>query len=282
MKHNTFAYYLFFLFCSLLSFLIGCSTNESPKEYIAKVGDEVLTKRDIPTLIDTNINSRNVQLQAYINSWIDDMMLYQEAKKNGFDKAEDIEQRIDDVRKKLSVQKLIDENVYLTDDTVISEHQLQTYFEEHPNEFIANDVELLMSSVTYSQRNYANTFRALLLRGASWKQAIEQIKKNPDAIVRLSEKIFLTKQSLSSPELWNVASSMNVNDISFPVRTSEGYTIFVVHDIERKGEKQHFLFARDEVRERIFIQKRNTRYTTFLKDLREKYVPEIHLEDSIH
>jgi hypothetical protein len=117
-------------------FVLGSCKNDVPeKAYLAKVYNYTLYEEDVPE----DILEDEMKLEIYINQWIENNILYYNAR---------IDSRIDEKEVNLQVDKFKQElyYYYLEDllikeklDTSVSESQISSYYNENKEEFVLKD-----------------------------------------------------------------------------------------------------------------------------------------------
>lgn len=116
----------------------ACSGGEDKGELLAKVGEQELYANDLPFLEFTAEDSAEV-VSAYINSWVADRILVEEANNTEQIDHQSIEQRVDQFRNDLLIHEL--ENIKINEqlDTAVSETEIKDYYNEHEDDFQLND-----------------------------------------------------------------------------------------------------------------------------------------------
>ena len=72
---------IFFLYCIIV--LVSCSMREDASSIVlARVGDAVLTTKDLPDLSSKGALSKDA-VSAFIEEWVNDAVLYRSAKNRG-------------------------------------------------------------------------------------------------------------------------------------------------------------------------------------------------------
>lgn len=253
--------------------LIGCSRNQQPAEYVAKINGEMLMRQQIETL------RTKYERRSYINAWVNETLLFLEAQKSGIGDDELFREQMQAVRRQLLIQRLLENEVYLPSDTAMNEDTLQSYYHTHRDEFIAAEHQVMLSGIVFRLRDEANGFRNKILRGNAWETQIEISKNRNAGTVQILEKRFFTKQTIPSQEMWNVAQSLRAGAISFPLALGQAYAIVRVDAMQRKGEISPYHFVRDEIRQRLIIALRRQRYEEFLLHLKNKYSVDVQTSD---
>ncbi|MBS4028033.1 MAG: peptidyl-prolyl cis-trans isomerase [Ignavibacteriales bacterium] len=258
----------------LSSAFVGCSRKESPANFLARVGDEVLTEESLSSVMRDDERSKKTMRDAYIQSWVNETMLFQEAVNNNVTTGDKFTSQMEDFRRQLAVRTFLEQTLYLPDDTLIEEARMVQYFQAHHREFNVLETAVQLSGIIFPEKKDANRFRTEFFRGVSWQQLIKTFSAD-DKGKKVFENTIYLRQTLFSPEIWNVALTLKPNEISFPVQTSLGYAVVRLLDIQKKGEPSRFAFVRNEIRQRIITDIRQRRYEQYIKSLNEKYQPEI-------
>ena len=132
----------YFLSILLLSVLFSCNRNENATEnkVVAKVFDKYLYVSDLDGIFPANISkddsisiSRN-----YINNWIKKQLMVRKAEINLSDENKDIQKQIDDYRSSLLIFRYKQELISQKIDTVVTEQEIENYYNEFSGNFILN------------------------------------------------------------------------------------------------------------------------------------------------
>ncbi len=255
---------------------LGCQKQQHGK-VVAKVGDSELTLEEIKSQLDKSLISSREQLQKYILNWINGELLYQEALKQGVDKSNQFQNQMNEMKRQLAIQQLIEQKIYI-DSAKVSDSTALNYFNQNQTEFFVKDDIIKINSATFTTREQAASFVSQISRGLSWKDAIEKVKSDSALASNLIEIItekFFSQKNIYPEETWKIATALGINEISFPIKTAKGYSVVQLLARKMKGEKADFEIARDEVVQRIIIEDRRKRYTELLNNLRNKNKVEI-------
>ena len=131
------SYYIILVF--LLS---SCSSFDNNDEVlIARLGDSYLYEHQVTSLINSKLSSVDslTFIQKYINNWAQEELLLQKAVLNINQDQLEIDKRLESYRRSLLIhayeQKLIEQSL----DTLILEDQLQSYYNQHADDYILAD-----------------------------------------------------------------------------------------------------------------------------------------------
>ena len=255
----------------------GCRPREPKSGYIARVGDSYLTWEEMQTDNDSTPASSDARIRQGVARWVNNELLYQEARRQGLENSEMVQLRLRDVRKELSIEAFLQKEIY--GDTVqIAEDSIRGYYAGHPQEFILREDLVQVNLVAFSDRAKANSFRSKIVGGSRWDAVLTAAQN--DTSVQKSMTMFTsaryhTQQTLFPPELWRVAMNLPPGEISFPVRTQGSFVLIQTLARYRQGTNTPLDFARSEIRQRLIIERRRQRYSDLIARLRSRYEVEI-------
>ncbi|MDI6779834.1 MAG: peptidylprolyl isomerase [Bacteroidota bacterium] len=268
------------VFIGFLIIFNSCKKDETQKPFIARVGDSYLTVEDAEKYLEGNLDTANIRLKSFINKWIESEILYQEAAKKGIPESEEIKQQLNEVKKQLAVQLFIDKEVY-ADSNEISDSELYLYYELHSEEFTLREDAVKLNLAAFKDRQSANNLRTSVLKGKSWADAMKKLRADEDKEKNLQMNVsahLFTQLTLYPTELWKVVQNLSKDDVSFPVKIGDVFYIVQVIEKFMKGSVANLDLIKDEVRTRLTIEKRKSKYANLLADLQKKYLIQINID----
>ncbi len=259
-------------------FLAACGRDSGRGGYVARVNSAVLTDADIAHMRDS-LGEMGAASRDYVNEWVVNELLYQEAERRGVTDEPAFREQLDAMRKRLAVAALLQESVYgKVDSSAINADSVTAVFSRTASAFALREDVTQASSVLFRDRDAANAFRTRVLRGGAWDAALAEIlshRTQPSPVLRSADHQFYTRATLYPEELWKLARSLAREEISFPLRTEEGYYVLRTHLTLRQGEIPPLAYVRAEVRERMLMDLRRDRYEAFLGTLRKRHTIDI-------
>lgn len=134
---------LHFCFCFFLGLFIGgCkSTPASVENPIARVGDAYLYLSEIKEAVTEKSNPADSieNVNKYINNWVREMLVLQQAEKNLTEDKKDFEKMVENYRKSLVTYQYESELVKQKLDTVVSNEEIESYYIQNKNNFELRD-----------------------------------------------------------------------------------------------------------------------------------------------
>src|SRR4051812_46006583 len=154
-KNNLSLIDCFFAFCLVFVVLLSSFSNsfsgQADEKPIARVGAAYLYKSDLPAemtaLAGRNQNSAvnaskddSMQIvKKYIDNWIHETLLLQHAKKNLSDDKKKFDKMVEDYKKSLVTYQYESELVKQKLDTVVSDEEIEEYYNENKANFELKD-----------------------------------------------------------------------------------------------------------------------------------------------
>lgn len=250
----------------------GCSKTETSKTPVARLDNKTLGLEEIREHIDTTREPSQAQIQQYVQRWLTEESLYREAVERGLDRSEELNQKVDDIRRQLAINALLDQEVYSQQLSNITPEEVQQYYTAHLKEFNLTQDMALLSYVLLKNRDAANEFRNAVLKGTPWSTAV--VQRASSIQVRVDSS-YQTQASLMPAELWRVATRMAIREISFPVNTNNGYYVLVVWKYVKQGQTAELSMVEQEIRGRLVVERRRKLYDQLIQSLRAKHAIEV-------
>ena len=266
--------------CLLL--FIGCGRKDSSQQPLARIDDRTLTLQDVRARLDSSRGVTAAQVGEYTRRWINDEILYREAVRRGLDNTEHARAQLEEVRRQLAINALLEEEIYSDKLSQSTTAEVSQYYNAHSKEFTLSTDVALVSHVLFRDRDAANAFRTAVLKGTSWKQAIGLMLADPQQSAQIIAKVdsgYYSQSTLLPAELWRVAAASSKQEPSFPIRTNEGSYILIVWKLSRQGQVADLAYMENDVRSRLTIERRRRNLTSLVETLRSKHTVEYLLSD---
>ncbi|MCX7984613.1 MAG: peptidyl-prolyl cis-trans isomerase [Bacteroidetes bacterium] len=257
--------------------VVGCSKEQPAHTPVARLDNETLTLESIRADLDTTKELSQFQIQQYVQRWLRDEILYQEAIAQGLDKSEDVERRVAEVRRQLVINELLKKEVYSIQPGDIPFITVQEYYEKNKKDFLLQHDVVLLSYVLFKNRDVATEFRNTVVKGTPWNVALQQLSTTPD--VRI-DSMYFSQATLIPPELWRVATTIKEREVSFPISTTDGFYILCVWKYSKQGQQADLPYVENKIRARLVIEQRKMVYDSLVTALRKKHTIHIYTSGS--
>jgi peptidyl-prolyl cis-trans isomerase C len=185
--------------------------------------------------------------KQFVENMILNELLYAEGQKQGYDKDEDIERQVNDLRRRLVVQRVVRE---FQKPPEITDEQAKKYYDDNPN--LYSSTQIRASHILVKDEAQAKEIRDQVKADPSKFAEIAKEKSTDKTSGAKGGDLGMFGQGRMVPEFERAAFALKPNEISDVVKTQYGYHIILV--VERKeGERRPF----DQVKEQIKATLRN-------------------------
>jgi hypothetical protein len=262
-----------FFFLLLLALLFSsCTHEQQDTRVVARVDDQVLTMDAIRSQVDSTRILLPADLQQIVNRWITSELLYQEARQRGYDASDEIQRKVAEARKQLSIASLLEKEVYSLAESSVQQNEIAKYFQEHQADYILKEDLARLSLAIFHAQDAANQFRAAALSSSGWDESVAQFRNDEiRGLLSVTDSVFYTPSSLYPPELWKVASALGMEEVSFPIKTSVGYIVIRSLGKFKKGTLTPLMAVEEDIRRRLAMERRQELYQNFIQQLRNKH-----------
>jgi hypothetical protein len=252
------------------SILTGCGKEQPKSEYVARVNDAYLTKKELASLIDTTMVN-TLHKSEVIRNWVNREILFQQAENEGILQKDDYQRLVKNSGKELAGVLLLDS--YISSVTInFEQRELINYFEENSDDFKLPDISYLLNIIHFSNEDRAVEFRSLVL-DSDWQKAMN-VFYSESAIISNENKVLLKEQDVSSIKVLRVVKRMHPLEISIVISEREGYyTVVQVLEKYLKGSVPSYNVIKQDVEKRYLAEKR--------KELLENYIKDLYSENEI-
>lgn len=264
---------------ALLIVFSGCSDNSHRKQFIARVGTSELTEED---LIQDSLAGQHPASSTAVNDWIVNELLFQEAARRGLTTTDAFRRQVDAAKRRLAIAALLEQELYTpADSALVNEAAIAQAFAASGPQYVLHEDVVLASYALFADRETANSFRSTLLRGTSWADALQQIRDNQKTaplLLQAATRQYFTQHTMYPQELWKLTHSLGKDEVSYVLTVNDGLYVVKVFGIKRQGDIPDLDYVRTEVRYRLLIDERRTRYERLVADLRSKHGVELRVD----
>ena len=266
-----------FIAAALLVIAAGCGRDSSSGKFLARVGSSELTQEELARVSDS-LGIIRSSSRSFVEEWVASELLYQEAQRRGLTESAEFHSRLEAARKQLAIDALLQKEVYAPGAVTLSDEDVASFFQANASQFTLKEDVVQLSYVLFSERDDANAFRANVLHGTAWDEALSRTRGDSLSgryVRAIAARQFFTQATLYPEELWKLARTLSREEPSFAVRAGSGYYIVVVHGIQHAGETPRFEYVKEDVRNRLLIDKRRERYEKLLSEIRSRQVVDL-------
>ncbi|WP_339890020.1 hypothetical protein [uncultured Flavobacterium sp.] len=147
-----------FLFLVIITVFVSCKkgTNEVDNIAIARVNNSNLYKEDIKGLVPAGTSKKDsiIIVNDYIDRWASQKLLFNAAELNLSDeKQTELNKLVEQYKKDLYTKAYIEQLVYKSFDTIVSENEIKEYYEKNKENFKTNTALVKMSYIQINKSN---------------------------------------------------------------------------------------------------------------------------------
>jgi hypothetical protein len=241
----------------------GCKTKPPvTSPIVARVGDRILTADEISTWeasqhrVDVSPDAR----AAFIQHWVEDELLYQNARDRGLTDDPWVIEKIDDVTRKLLVSRLTEiENSQVT---LPASSEIEAYYGDHIAEFVWNKPHYVAFFWKSDHRTNLENIRT----GIQHRKLVPGSASEAD-----TGRVDIQDQSTVDAEALNVITRLSLEQISQVVRVGDAYWMFKLLKKDEAGSRQAIEDVSDNISGRLMEEARNRRHDQLVRELIDKY-----------
>ncbi len=273
------------LVVSLFCFLLSCNDNE---KVLATVGDAELTESDAYVLMKhmgMQFDDKE-DLRAFVTRWCEFEVYKQELSENHPDQWKLVELRSSEYQGDLSKYYLEEIRVRQLLDTIVSDDELQAYYDEHRDEFLLNDyiVQALYLKIPKELDFKAEDVHVhYLLKNDKDLAEINSYAKlyAQNYYFDDSSWIYFDELAKDIPLTKYNVDNIVLNRTKTYFSDDEHWYFLNILDYKLKDEAPPLAFLRDRIRSIIVSQRlndiREKNEAKLLKELKKKHEINIHL-----
>jgi peptidyl-prolyl cis-trans isomerase C len=243
---------------------------EATGDNVAVVGEHVINTTAFQAEVDKLPQQHRQWTQTpqgrkyIVDNLVEGFLIEDEAKRRGVDKRPDVVQKIDNYRRQLLKDGLMED--ILKGETHVTDADAQKYYDGHPAEFKQPERVKVLDMVL-AKEDEARAVVAQLNKGADFAALAREKSVDPYTKERSGDLPEFTKDMRQ--ELYaDAAAAKKPGQIIGPVKTSQGFHVMkFVKKIP--PEEKAFDQVKDSLKARLQAMKRQEAYNGFLKSLRE-------------
>jgi peptidyl-prolyl cis-trans isomerase C len=185
--------------------------------------------------------------RQFVENMVLNDLLYAEGQKQGFDKDDDIDRQVNELRRRLVVQRVVRE---FQKPPEITDDDAKKYYDDNPN--LYSTTQIRASHILVKDEATANEIHDQLKSDPSKFADIAKEKSTDKTSGAKGGDLGMFGQGRMVPEFERVAFALKVGELSDVVKTQYGYHIILISD-RKEGERRPF----DQVKEQIKATLRN-------------------------
>ncbi len=253
--------------------ILSCTKGEKAGEVLAKVDDSMLTTEEFYNQIPPGWKDvlSFEEKRSFVNDWIETELLYREARKRGLDRDPKVVAQFETIKKEILKNELLLREM---DKAKITDEVVQRYYEDHQEDY-KNEIKI--GIIFVDSKKEAEQISLQLMEGEDFQTVAKEKSLGPMAQEGGVLDYFRrhSPTALISPELEEIAFSLEEGDLSDVIETENGY--YIVRMIDRRSLKTPLAFedVQEDIRRNLSMVRQNTVYATLLNELKADATIEI-------
>jgi len=238
------------------------SGDKAREAKIVRVGDIVLTEDNLASIMPAGerVPFTPEERRLFVERWVDLEVLYQEAVRRGLKEDARIRARLRSLEQELLADHLV--FIELHDRTVVTEEEVEEYFNEHESEYL---YEYRVSHILVNTLEEAENVKELLRkRSFIWVANRHSV----DPVARYGGDLgYLTKGNMIHA-FEKVIFDMKPGETSDIIKSDFGYHIIKLIGMRESLNKIGYEDVREQIMNTLMIEKREKAYAEFIDSLR--------------
>jgi len=231
----------------------GDPPGEEQGEVVARYGDETLTSGELVVELQRLPQRSRALMDAearkrFVENYVLNDLLYEEGVREGLANDPDIERQVNDLRRRLVVQRVVRK---LQDMPPVTDEQVQAYYDANPDRYSTTTIKA--RHILVKDEDKARELRAQLVEQPDTFAEVAKANSADSASARKGGDLGFFGHGRMVPEFETAAFALRTpGEISEVVKTPYGYHVIQLEE-RREGQPKPF----DQVKEQIRATLRN-------------------------
>jgi peptidyl-prolyl cis-trans isomerase C len=266
--------------CALAVVVSSCVRKRETAAFVARVNDEYLTPERVRGSLDSAGGATDPQVREFVTQWVNSALLYEEAKAQGLDRSAQVNETLEEMKRQLAVNRLLETEVYGDQQSSITDEEVKAYYDQHRDAYLLTEPLAKIRFAVFTDKGAALRFRGQLAKGKSWDESLQNVSADSSVagtIVGRADSEYVKQSATESAKFWEAVKELHVGDFSQATNGEVGYFVINLLEMQRAGEIADFPSVAAEARERVLIDKRRTALSELLERLKKKYAVQVNL-----
>ena len=251
----------------------GCKKKQQiqkpPSDVVARVNEGVLTEKDLEMDIPEAYRSFITleQKRDYVRAWIENEILYQEAKRKGIDQDENVKWRIEQAVRSTIIEGFLEKELGAR--VKVSEDEAKQYYQQNKNVFRWEQDEVRFSHILVRNIAQAGLVTVRLQDGESFDMIAKQMSLDEATKERGGDMGYVPLSNLS-PDFYEAVTKLEIGGISAPIRTDYGFDIIMLTDRKEKGSIKEYERVKDQITNSLILTKKKKELGNLFEELKKE------------
>lgn len=257
----------------------GCKGERRAPEYVARVGDEFLTRGDMNSALAAlppGTDSVEAQRQ-FVDQWVANTLLYREARRRGLQEDADVQRMLAENDRSVMVNALLT-RMYKEEPSTPTSSEVAAYFEQYKEQLRLREpfvrVRYLSSNDADSIQAARRALQELPSTSADsvWQTIARRYAADVEGSLDLSQTFYPESRLFTdAPNVHDAVASLRVGQVSgVIIRDSARFDIVQIAERVPTGSIPQIAWIRAELAQRVAIHDRKQMYAREVQRLRNE------------
>ena len=252
----------------LSSLAVGCGgAGGDASPVLARVGGATLTQRALEERVPPEIMARagRDDLHAWIDQWVRDELLYQEARAMGYQRDARVRQRLLQAERDIVVDTFLEDELDLYQ--MISEREIETYWRNNQELFRRLQPEASYLAIWFESRAQAQQGYQALAAGARFEDVATDTTLG---VLSVSLESTLAGRFEMGDELADIIFRLRPGQLGQPAALGDVYVVARVVEVREAGSVRELEVVRDEILSRLLYDLRELKMEELISRLQTR------------
>jgi len=241
----------------------GCRNRSGERQVAARVGKTELTFETLRSRMAKQ-GLPESQEAEFIDTWVNEELLAQEARRQGLAGDGDLKWELEQIENQLLINKLIEktfsEKVRITDD------EAADFYKKNKSLFTVEEDEVRFLHILTRTQSDAEAALQQIRAGKSFEETARE--RSVDSYREKGGDVGFIRRGDAVPELSRAVFAMAEGGLSPVVRSSQGFHLVKLVGRHAKGETRDLTEVRNEIMQRLRVEKERKVYYDLLYKLK--------------
>ena len=268
-------------------FATACESSETEIDFVARVGDQYLTREDLNLSQDASNGQDSTEtLNQIVEEWIKNELLAQEAIRSGLRNDSEVKRLLEDNERSVLVSSFL-ARLFQEEPLDPTEEELEAYYAQHAQQLALREDYLRVRYLKTKDAAKANQVR-IQLRDATisgkadslWSSLAEQNSDDPEASLRIASRFYPKSLLFPSTVLREALGQLALSQISPVIEDGDSFHVMQVAEIRPTGTIPELEWIEEELTQRLTIESRKQMIARQVQRLRTEALAREELEIS--
>ena len=248
---------------------MGCGGrgSASSDDFAARVGTEYLSEQDVADALDVlpaGLDSLTARQQV-IEQWVHSRLLAQEARRQGLTSQDDIRHQLAESERAVLAAALID-RFFEANAEEPTEEEIRTYYEANRQQLALREPYVQIRLLTTNEADRARMGRVAMVHARTspfadslWNLTVQEFASDPEGARALSSR-YLPENRLRGIDeiIGQQGRILETGEVSSVFESGGHHHVLQIVNRVSAGVTPELPWIREELRQRLAIEKRNT------------------------